>query len=114
MLYPSLVIAGRGFHDHSGIEAHVLHGRNRVLRQIIDHAQVMLALGPNEDVATLAILVAQPRHGFYDCLGIPHTRDHDPFACSGVWVVEPNLKQFGAHRRDLLLDHCGGLALCLI
>ena len=98
----------------AGLKPACLHRRDCIRRQIIDHAQIMLTLGPDVDVPSFAILVAQPRHGFNDCPGIPNTRDHDRFARSRIWVVKPNFKQFGTHRRDLLQGCCGGLAGCLI
>src|ERR1035437_5631437 len=74
----------------------------------------MLTLGPDVDVPSFAILEAQPRHGLNNCPRIPNTGDHYRFACPGIWVVKPNFKNFGTHRRDLLLDCGGGLARRLL
>ena len=50
MLQPGLIVARRGFYNDSRTEACFFHGSNIGQRQIVDKAQVMLALGPNIDV----------------------------------------------------------------
>ncbi len=64
----------------------------------------MFPLGPNIDVSSSAILVAQPRDRFQDRLNIPNTRDHGRLRRSCIRFVKPNLEQFDTHRSDLPLD----------
>jgi hypothetical protein len=101
MVQPCLEVIGRGLDDHRRLESVLLHSLDTISGKVIDEGQTMRPSGPDIDVRTIAVLVAQP----FDCLfsfdcALPLPEDH----LIGS-APDTEVEAFAAHRAKLLPHH---------
>jgi hypothetical protein len=63
MIQPCLEVARRRLDNESGSESFVLHFLDCCGRKVVHQAKVMLSFGADINVATVGVLVGEPRNG---------------------------------------------------
>jgi hypothetical protein len=63
MIQPCLEVPGRRLDNEGGSESFILHFLDCRGRKVVHQAKVMLAFGADINVATVGVLVGEPRNG---------------------------------------------------
>ena len=105
---PRLKVEWRRFYNKCRMESIAIHRGNCVSSQIVDEAQVVLALWANVDMPASMILQVQPGHRMQQGVRTPNSEQHTRVSSCCLRPEDSDFEQFAAHSRDLLAHGSGG------